>query len=473
MNKIFLIIQREYLTKVRKRSFIVMTILGPILMASLFILPAYLATRHDDKQVISVLDETGLFFQKFENSENYTFVPVVSGLQEAKDTLIKKGSYMLLYIPATKLNIPDNALIYSDKQPTFTLKDYISGVMSRELEKLKLAAEIRKEILRNTPGYSPGTDTSSEDLMSETILKNIQTHVKITTFKTEEGGKEHKSNTELSMGIGLVASMMIYMFIFMFGAQVMRGVIEEKTNRIIEVIVSSVKPFQLMMGKIIGVALVGLTQFLLWIAFTFIIITIAQTAFTKQDKKTSLVEQVKSTGQNGVMSNEMNPANADTKVTTPGENEFDGIFNDFPYDILFKVLIAFFFYFLFGYLLYAALFAAIGSAVDNDADTQQFMLPVTVPLILSIVVAQTVIQNPGSPLAFWMSMIPLTSPVIMMVRISMDTAPVWQIALSVGLLVLGFLGTTWLAAKIYRTGILMYGKKSNYKELWKWIKYKG
>ena len=473
MNKIFLIIQREYLTKVKKKSFIVMTILGPILMASLFILPAYLASRHDEKQEVNVLDETGLFFSKLQNNENYTFIPVVSGLQEAKDTLVKRGNYMLLYIPATKLNVPDNAMIYSDKQASFNLKDYISGVMSRELEKLKLAAEIRKEILPNTPGYQPGSDTSKEDLMSETILKNIHTDVKIVTFKTEAGGKEHKSNTELSMGIGLVASMLIYMFIFMFGAQVMRGVIEEKTNRIIEVIISSVKPFQLMMGKIIGVALVGLTQFLLWIAFTFIIITAVQTTFSLKDNKNTQIENVKSIGQKGIMTNEINQGTPNVAPPEANQNEFSGLFNDFPYDILIKVLVAFFFYFLFGYLLYAALFAAIGSAVDNDADTQQFMLPVTVPLILSIIVAQTVIQNPASPLAFWMSMIPLTSPVIMMVRISMDTAPYWQIALSIGLLILGFIGTTWFAAKIYRTGILMYGKKSSYSELWKWIRYKG
>jgi ABC-2 type transport system permease protein len=443
-----------------------------VLMASIFVLPAYLATRQDDKQVISVLDETGLFFSKFENNENYTFIPVIDDLQQTKDTLMKKGDYLLLYIPTTQLNIPNNAVIYSDKQATFNLRDYISGVMSRELEKLKLGAEIRKEILKNTPGYMPGNDTAIEDLMSETILKNIKTNVKITTIKTEEGGVERKSNTPVSMGIGLVASMMIYMFIFMFGAQVMRGVIEEKTSRIIEVIISSVKPFQLMMGKIIGVALVGLTQFLLWIAFTFIIITVAQTAFPEEKKKTNQIQQSEITGKN-ILSNETNQAAPSTMATEANEDSFNGIFNDFPYDILVKVLIAFFFYFLFGYLLYAALFAAIGSAVDNDADTQQFMLPVTVPLILAIVVAQTVIQNPESPLAFWMSMIPFTSPVIMMVRISMDTAPMWQIVLSIGLLILGFLGTTWLAAKIYRTGILMYGKKSSYRELWKWIRYKG
>jgi len=471
MNKIFLIIQREYLTKVKKRSFIVMTILGPILMASLFILPVYLASRQDDKQLISVLDETGLFFNKFENNENYTFVPVTTSLQEAKESLMKQGDYMLLHIPATQLSIPDNAVIYSDKQPTLNLKGYISGVMSKELEKQKLAAEIRNEILRNTRGYKPGGDTSAVDLMSETILKNIRTDVKITTYKTGEGGTEQKSFTELTMVVGYVGSIMIYMFIFLFGAQVMRGVIEEKTSRIVEVLVSSVKPFQLMMGKIIGVALVGLTQFLLWIAFTFIIITAVQTAFPQQFKKTQ-TQQVNIAGKSVALPNEAAPATPNSITADTGNDQMNEVFEAFSSINLPVMIGAFLFYFLFGYLLYGALFAAIGSAVDNETDTQQFMLPVTVPLILSLVVAQTVIQNPESPLAFWLSMIPFTSPVIMMVRIPFGV-PTWEIALSAGLLVLGFLGTTWLAAKIYRTGILMYGKKSNYKELWKWIRYKG
>ena len=447
-----------------------MTILGPILMASLFVLPVYLATRQDDKQVISVLDETGMFFNKFENNDNYTFIPVITGLQEAKETLKKQGNYMLLHIPSTQLNIPDNAIIYSDKQPTLNLKGYLSGVMSRELEKRKLGAEIRKEILRTTPGYKAGVDTTAEDLMSETILKNIRTDVKITTYKTDEGGAEQKSYTEVAMVVGLVASIMIYMFIFMFGAQVMRGVIEEKTSRIIEVIVSSVKPFQLMMGKIIGVALVGLTQFLLWIIFTFIIITAVQTAFPQQFKKTQ-TQQVKLAGQSVALPNEAAPATPNAITADTGNDKLNEVFEAFSSINLNVMILSFLFYFLFGYLLYGAFFAAIGAAVDNETDTQQFMLPITVPLIFSIVVAQTIIQNPASPLAFWLSMIPLTSPVIMMVRIPFGV-PAGEIALSMGLLVLGFLGATWLAAKVYRTGILMYGKKSNYRELWKWIRYK-
>lgn len=471
MNKIFLIIKREYLTKVKKKSFIVMTLLGPILMASLFILPVYLASRQDDKELINVLDETGLFFSKFENNQNYTFIPVTSSLKDAKETLAAKGEYMLLHIPATQLNIPDNAIIYSDKQPTLNLKGYISGVMSKELEKQKLAAEIRNEILRNTPGYKAGSDTTFVDLMSETILKNIKTDVKITTYKTGEGGEEKKSFTELTMVIGYVGSIMIYMFIFLFGAQVMRGVIEEKTSRIVEVIISSVKPFQLMMGKIIGVAMVGLTQFLLWIAFTFIIITAVQTAFPQQFKKNQ-TQQAAITGKSVALPNETAPAAPNSISADTGNSDLNEVFEAFSSINLPVMIMAFLFYFLFGYLLYGALFAAIGAAVDNETDTQQFMLPITVPLIFSLVVAQTIIQNPESPLAFWLSMIPFTSPVIMMVRIPFGV-PTWEIALSAGILIIGFLATTLLAAKIYRTGILMYGKKSNYRELWKWIRYKG
>lgn len=468
MNKIFLIIKREYLSKVRKRSFIIMTILGPLLMASVFVFMIYLATRQDEKLLIQVMDETGIFFSKFENNQNYTFVQISGNLEATKDTLKKKGNYMLLHIPATKVNIPDKAVIYSDQQPTLNLKEYISSRMSKELEKEKLSAEIRKEILLNTPGYKPGADTTAQDLMSETILKNIHTDVRITTIKTDEGGGEKKSFTEVAMGVGYIASLMIYMFIFLYGAQVMRGVIEEKTSRIVEVLVSSVKPFQLMMGKVVGIALVGLTQFLLWILFTFLIITAVQTAmpekFAKAKPQTTQMNQGLVMPNQDAMAREV-PQDSDGSM-------FADVTDGLAFINITQLLFCFVLYFLFGYLLYGALFAAIGAAVDNETDTQQFMLPVTIPLILGLVVAQTVIQNPASPLAFWLSMIPFTSPIVMIVRIPFGV-PIKEIILSLSILVVGFLGTIWLAAKIYRTGILMYGKKSNYRELWKWIRYKG
>jgi ABC-2 type transport system permease protein len=269
------------------------------------------------------------------------------------------------------------------------------------------------------------------------------------------------------MILAMFSGILIYFFIFMFGAQVMRGVIEEKTNRIIEVIISSVKPFQLMMGKITGIGLVGLTQFLLWVILTGTIVTIATSSFSMKIKPGAATEQLMPSQAKG-MSIQLPNAADSTKVSGEQSNEVINAIESIDFTVMIGM---FLFFFVFGYLLYAALFAAVGSAVDSEADTQQFMLPLTVPLILSIVMAQYVIQEPNGPVAFWFSIIPLTSPVIMMIRIPFGV-PYLQIILSMVILVAGFLGATWLAAKIYRTGILMYGKKVSYRELWKWLKYK-
>jgi ABC-2 type transport system permease protein len=268
------------------------------------------------------------------------------------------------------------------------------------------------------------------------------------------------------MVLGLFSGILIYFFIFMFGSQVMRGVIEEKTSRIIEVIISSVKPFELMMGKIVGVAMVGLTQFLLWVILTTTLVTIITSSFaTKLSNKTP-TEQIISS-QLPPVNQEKSASINSVKGKDEGVNEVLDAINSIDFPVMIG---SFLFYFLFGYLLYAALFAAIGSAVDSEADTQQFMLPITIPLIFAIIMAQYVMQEPQGPMAFWLSIFPLTSPVIMMIRIPFGV-PYLDLALSVGLLLLTFLGTTWLAAKIYRTGILMYGKKVSYKELWKWLRY--
>jgi len=271
----------------------------------------------------------------------------------------------------------------------------------------------------------------------------------------------------LAMILGYVSSLIIYMFILLYGIQVMRGVTEEKTSRIIEVIISSVKPFELMMGKIFGIALVCLTQVLLWIVLTTTIIGVFNTVSPNKLNPTK-------TEQISTNTNQSASGTQAAKVETPkGENQVGSdIMTGLKNVNIVQELSLFILYFLGGYLLYAALFAAIGAAVDSETDTQQFMLPITVPLIISIVAAQAVMQNPDGPLAFWLSIIPFTSPIVMMVRLPFNV-PFEQIALSLALLVVGFLGTTWIAAKVYRTGILMYGKKVNYKELWKWVKYKG
>lgn len=447
MNKISLIIKREYLTRVRKRSFIIMTFLGPLLMAALFIVPVYISQLEGDVKVVGVLDESGAFESKFTGNDNIHFISLHGPLDSLKQNLLSGDFYALLYIPKSELSLPQNAKLYSTKQPSLQVKEAIKQTMRKEIETLKLEAS----------GIDPE------------ILNSIKSSVNLLTIKLEKGGDEKNSSTELSMAIGFITGLLIYIFIFMYGALVMRGVIEEKTNRIVEVIVSSVKPFQLMMGKIIGVAMVGLTQFVLWIVFTLIIVSTFLSFYSDEksayyQSQMNMTEQIASSGISASdRTNNENPAEVSDALATL----FDSL-DSIQFE---TIILMFLFYFVGGYLLYASLFAAIGSAVDNETDTQQFMLPLTIPLVLSIVLSQFIINNPDGPAAFWMSIFPLTSPVIMMVRLPFGV-PWTDVALSMTLLIAGFIGTTWLAGKIYRTGILMYGKKINYRELWKWIRYK-
>jgi ABC-2 type transport system permease protein len=444
MSKISLIIKREYLTRVRKKSFIVMTILGPILMAALFIVPAFLSQMGGASKTIQVVDETGMFIERFENTEILHFKPLYTDIETAKELFPKSGDDALLYIPLTELSVPTTAFIYFDKQPTMSMKSHISSTIRREVESLKLAAS--------------GIDAD--------IMRSIKSNVNLMTIKLHEGGKEEKKFSEVATILGFVSAFLIYIFIFMFGSQVLRGVIEEKTSRIVEVIVSSVKPFQLMMGKIVGVGMVGLTQFLLWVVLTLVLVVGFQTAFPDKFKASETENmlvtdtRIASPAQIGEETMEMD----DSMMAQIAEGVRSINFG--------AIIFSFLFYFLAGYLLYAALFAAIGAAVDSETDSQQFMFPVTIPLIIAIVMAQYVINEPNGAIAFWFSIIPLTSPVIMMIRIPFGV-PFTDLALSAGLLVLGFIGATWMAAKIYRTGILMYGKKVDYAELWKWLRYKG
>jgi len=444
VNKISIIIQREYLSRVKKKSFIIMTILGPLLMASIWVVPLYLANISDEEKTVQVLDETGIFEPHFKNSNDLTFVPVNIDIETAKNNLELSGNYALLYIPQTQLSLPTTGILYSNRQPSLDVKSYIKDVMKKEVEKLKLEAS--------------GVQSD--------ILESIKTGIKLNTIKIDADGVEEKSFTEVSMVLGIFSGLLIYIFIFMYGAQVMRGVIEEKTNRIIEVIVSSVKPFELMMGKIVGVALVGLTQFLLWVFLTLAIVSVFTLAMndnsTLTKSETLFTEQGKIL--DGQQLTEFSEKMAEKDDVTVQLIEAISSVN------YFEMIGAFIFFFLAGYLMYAALFAAIGSAVDSEADTQQFMMPITIPLILSLVMAQFIITNPDGPVAFWLSIFPLTSPVVMMIRIPFGV-PYVELFASMAILVVSFLATTWMAGKIYRTGILMYGKKVSYRELWKWLKY--
>ena len=270
------------------------------------------------------------------------------------------------------------------------------------------------------------------------------------------------------MGLAYLSGFMMYMLVFMFGAQVMRGVIEEKTSRIVEVIISSVKPIQLMLGKIIGIALVGLTQFAIWILLTLAIVAVAQSKLLPEGTMQQMQQLPQSFAQAEPGAGSADAAAAvETQMT-----KFQSIFASALNQQWGLIAFCFVFYFITGYLLYASLFAAIGSAVDNETETQQFMLPVTIPIIFALFVAMATMQNPESSLSFWFSLIPLTSPIVMVARIPFGV-DAWEIALSMAIMLVTIFGCIWMAARIYRTGILMYGKKTSYKEIWKWLTYKG
>lgn len=438
MNKILLIIQREYLTRVKKKSFIVMTILGPLLMVGLIVAQVWISTMPEEKQNIVVVDESQLFVNKMENSESQQFTYSKNSLSTEQQQFYKSEYNMILYIPANIIDSQSIQLFYK-KQPGVGMQAYISSSISKKLEEMKLLAS----------GIQPDQ------------LAAIKTKLNLTTTKIEKSGDLETKDSEVSMALGFIAGILIYIFIFLYGAQVMRGVIEEKTNRIIEVIISSVKPFQLMMGKIIGIALVGLTQFLLWVILTYAGSTVAGSYFASQRTEANLKEQTFKT-------NIPNQQLMNQAAVENNPDMFSAVFNQINFPVM---IFSFLFYFLGGYLLYGALFAAVGAAVDSEADTQQFMLPITIPLIFSFTMAQSVMSNPESAVSFWLSIIPLTSPIIMMVRIPFGV-PYTDLILSMTLLVAGFLGATYVSGKVYRTGILMYGKKTTYKELWKWLFYK-
>ena len=438
MNKLDIIIKREYLTRVRKRSFLILTFLGPIFFAALMIAPSLLMLKSDsldDKKAIAVLDETGWFIGRFENTDVNTFVYQDGDLDSLKNLVFEDIYDAILYIPLTSLNIPVNAKIYSNKQIPMTLSTHIKNAMKQEVEHQKLLAS----------GIDPD------------IVKSASTNINVSTIRIDSKDEEKTSYAELEYVIGLLLSLTIYFVIFLFSNQVLRGIIEEKSNRIIEVIISSIKPFELMMGKIIGIALVGLTQFLLWIVLTFVIYLVANGIILGPEilspSGTVMAEQISQITENSTEQDMM--------------LEAVNMIQSINFSV---ILSSFLFYFIFGFFLYAAIFAAVGGLVDNETDSNQFVTIVSIPLLLSIVCAPTLINNPDSSLSLWLSMIPFTSPVAMMIRIPFGI-PYWQIGVSLLILVIAFVLVTWIAAKIYRTGILMYGKKPTLREIWKWLKY--
>ncbi len=434
MKKIWLVTKREYITRVKKKSFLVMTLLSPLLIVLFYGIIFYFSFNKDisdtSKKVL-IVDESGNFENQLKNSKTITFEYTDIKKDDIEEVLESDENYGIIFIPANSDSIKELEFL-GKEQPSLNTLDYIESQFLSTIKNKKLSEKgIDKEIL---------TQINSQKLNLKTI-------------KYTEKGIE-KGNSGVTTMIGFIGAFLIYLFIFLYGIQVMRGVIEEKTNRIVEVIISSVKPFQLMMGKIVGIAMVGLTQFLLWIVLVSVLSgPVSGTVMNLMD--VSPTEIAASQGANI-------PENTN-------EGGIGGFMNDLGNYNFTLILCMFLFYFISGYLFYGSLFAAIGSAVDNETDTQQFMFPMTMPLILAFVLAQSVVVNaPNGSIAVWLSMIPFTSPVVMMVRLPFGV-PVWQILLSMLSMISGFIFTVWLAGRIYRIGILTFGKKPSYKEIWKWL----
>jgi ABC-2 type transport system permease protein len=443
MHKILLILKREYTTRVQKKSFIFLTLLMPILMAALIILPAYFASMGDEQtRTIGVYDGSAVFLGRLENSEftKFRFVPRDEFESSKRD--IKNSTYYALVDIEPNFLITKTVQVLSANNIAFDLKSQIRDKIQGVIEKDKMAEVVRQ--------------TAIPDL--EKKLAATKTHINVDTIKVGDGGVVEKSSTEIGMFLGYIFGFMIYLFIFIYGTMVMQGVMEEKQSRIVEVIISSVRPFQLMMGKIVGIALVGLTQFALWVILGVAILTASKSfypATVPSQKIQNVLEQQDS-------------------IQQAGGPELDKIQDLLAMvgTINFPLIIGcFIFFFIGGYLLYSSMFAAVGSAIDVQEDAQQFMLPITLPIVISIMVMVSALRSPDGPIAFWFSMIPFTSPIVMMARIPFGV-PIWQLLLSMFLLVITFVAMVWVTAKIYRTGILMYGKKPSWKELGKWLMYK-
>lgn len=435
MNKILLIIQREYLSRVKKKTFLLTTFLVPLFFIGMYVGVFFLTKQsfEDSKALIYVVDNTKEVGNQLKNTDQITFTESTEELnnqiQKIKDL---DGNTNILFIPEDFYQTHNIEFLSSGK-PNIATK----GQVESQLENILLEYQY-KEL---------NIDASK--------IKSIDTKVSTAAKEITASGEAKDSDTRIAMGIAMALSVLIYLSLFLYGAQVMRGIIEEKSNRIIEVIISSVKPFQLMMGKIIGIGLVGITQFILWIILSFGLIAIASN--TLIDKN----EFQKAMMQNSPEGTEIASGSIMSEINTAMEAV------NIP-----ELLISFFLFFIGGYMLYSALFAAVGSAVDNETEANQFTMPITTPLLLAYILSFGVlVNNPHGPIAVWLSFIPLTSPIAMLVRIPFGV-PTWQIALSFILLVGGFVFTTWFAARIYRIGILMYGKKASFKELIKWFRYK-
>ena len=440
MNKTLLIIQREYLTRVKNKRFLLTTFLMPLLIVALIAGTTYFSIKGKESHKIAVVDNNGFFKNNIKNSKE-VFYSFPEGVDTAN--YASKGFTDILLIPKFESTAKANYIIRSQKRISISTQETIEKSIN---------AAIEDNMLQNA---------GINRLQLDSIHKQSQ-FAELKAVEEDKSGNVKESNAGLSYAIGFGSGMLIYITMFIYGAMVMRGVMEEKTNRIAEVMVSSVKPFQLMAGKIIGIGAVGLTQFLLWIILIIGLSTAAQ-AFVSHDT----MEQVRLMQQNGGMMPGGNLAKANEGAQRIYEMQHTISTANWP-----VIIGCFIFYFLGGYLFYAALFAAVGSVVNEDPqDAQSLMLPITMPIIFSFIIMSNAVQDPSTPIAVWASIIPFSSPMVMMARIAYGipgTVPYWQLGLSMLSLIGGFVFTTWLSGKIYRTGILMYGKKATWKTMFIW-----
>lgn len=436
-SNIPLIISREYFTRVKKKSFIIMTILLPVLMAALIVLPVLLVLHNEKSQTAKVLvvDETDIFLNAFESTDNITFSYQSGDVNAIKKMAFDSDQYDCVFHILNNTSGLKSNLYYQENLPSS-----LQGRLESQMNEIFF-----DRILQ---------DSLHIDLAKFEKLQDL-TKVSITTIQVDDQGKERENVAEMNQLIGMFCGFFIYFIIMIFASQVLRGVLEEKSNRIVEVLISSVKPIELLTGKIVGIALVGVTQFLIWVVLTFGILGVVQVAAPDLMGGSDAMELAQAA------------AASDVDITA-APNIFNEINNYFSISFL-EIILCFFFFFVVGYLIYATLYAATGSVVDNESDSQQYTLPVTIPLLLSIILIPSISTNPNGSLAVWFSMIPLTSPITMMTRLPAGV-PAWQVITSMALAVL-FLGfCIWFSAKVYRVGILMYGKKSSWKEIFRWLR---
>ena len=439
MNKIWLIIQREFLSRVQKKSFLIATIVVPLIFPAIIALLVFVSKESEKnakKEVIHFIDESGIFIP---DTTKYIFKRFSGPLEDGKNAYTASDDFGLLYIPKFELSKPKGITLYTKINPSLDDVSQIENLVQGQIKDLKM----------------------QKLNIDQKILDSLKTNVTIHTVKISKGGQEKSSNSVVLAGIGMAGGILMYMFIFIYGAQIMQGIIEEKMSKVVEVIVSSVRPFQLMMGKIIGLASVGLLQFLIWIIIVSSLTFGVLGYFGIDPPQQQAMQQM--SGQAAQVAAQQAATNSEFIA---GLNEALNL----PWMF---ILFTFLFYFLGGYLIYGALFAAVGSAVDSPAEAQQFMFPITIPMLISYLsLFMFILKDPHGTVSVWLSIIPFTSPIAMMGRIGFEV-PTWQLALSMTLLIAGFILTTWVAGRIYRVGILMSGTKVNYKVLAKWFMQRG